>query len=567
MATLTHNLFWGQGARDYRLEVTAGKWPTDTEGSVFIVGPDKRRPGGHWFGEHGMVMKIACAPDRDGRVGVRIRHVDTPVKKLRDRLPQLFKRVFVMEASPFGVTNFGNTNVQSMGDRLFVGYDVGRPLEIDPETLEFITPVGANDEWVQGIPGLLEPMVSVAAHPAPAYDENAIYFVNYTMLPVKSGQGGCWIARWDMEGPVRRWKLEGMSKFDSIHDIKATKDYLVITDLPFVTEPAAMQGKPRKKPAQDFTQLWIVKKSDLEKTPEGGPVRVRELKIPMATGHIALDYENPDGKLQVYLQHIISADLATAVTETTKDRDGRVMDLNFEGMPALGFQPSVIGRYRIDAETGELIEKKLAMDKENFWGGVLWTQNLYTKGSQDRAQNLYYGAMGFDPELITETEWRLYKDSPVNPVPKDKLPESYVPGALARIDLESMEYCDLYRYGGGTFPHPPTFVPRRNCKGDTDGYVVVVIHKNGPKEVHIFDAADIAKGPVARATAPDFNPPLLLHSCWMPPRKGPRSSAYKVDPVKDAWGALKGYPKLAADLVGFARTMAKKPRRPKAEAR
>ena len=46
--TLTTNLFWGQGERDHRLAVVEGHWPEDVEGSVFIVGPDKRRPGGHW---------------------------------------------------------------------------------------------------------------------------------------------------------------------------------------------------------------------------------------------------------------------------------------------------------------------------------------------------------------------------------------------------------------------------------------------------------------------------------------------------------------------------------------
>lgn len=557
MATLTHNLFWGQGERDYQLGVVEGTWPNDIDGGVFIVGPDKRKPGGHWFAEHGIVCKIHCVTGSDGKIPVQMKLVDTPLKRIRERLPQLFGKVFVMEASPFGVTNLGNTNVQPMNERLFLGYDVGRPLEIDPETLEFITPVGSNSEWVQGLPGLLEPMVSVAAHPAPAFDEKCIYFVNYTMMPMEGGESGTWVARWDLEGPVRRWKLEGMSRFDSIHDIKATRDYLVITDLPFVSEAQTFRGKPRTRPAQDFTQLWIIRKSDLKNTPEGGAVRVKELRIPMATGHIAIDYENPDGVIQVYLQHIPTVDLAISINEKERDRDGKVMDRNFEGMPGLGFQPSAIGRYRIAAETGELLEKKLAVDKDNFWGGVLWTQNLYTADSQNRAQNLYYGAMGFDPELITETEWRLYRDSPSNIVPSEELPRQYVPGALARIDLEKMKYVDIYRYDSGTFPHPPTFVPRKNCKGDTDGYVVVIVHKNGPKEVHVFDAGNLKNGPVARATAPDFNPPLLLHSCWMPPRKGPRNSGYKVDPIRDVVGAIRHYPARAANAISFFRLMAK----------
>lgn len=561
MATITHNLFWGAGEGDFRLNVTKGRWPTDADGAVFIVGPDKRRPGGHWFNEHGMICKIHCAPDSGGRVRVQFRLVETPVKKLRDRLPWLFRKVFVMEASPFGVTNLANTNVQPMNDRLFLGYDVGRPVEIDPETLDYVTAVGDNTEWVHSLPGLIEPMTSVAAHPAPAYDENALYFVNYLQIPLPGIETGTWVARWALDGPVERWKLDGIGKFDSIHDIKATKDYLVITDLPFATEPAVVMGGPRKRPNQDFTRLWIVSKKDLRQTPAGGSVPFRELKIPMSTGHIAVDYDNPGGEITVYLQHIGTADLAITCNPNERNRDGQMFDPNHDGLIALDSQPSVVGRYRIAAGTGELKETKLAYDRDQFWGGILWTQNVYTDSSQRKARNLFYGSMGFDPELMAETTWRLYKDYQHAIVPMDRLPEKYIPGALARVDLEQMEYSDVYRYGDGMFPHPPTFVPRRNCQHDLDGYVVVVVHKKAPKEIHIFDAANLAQGPVAVASAPDFNPPFMLHSCWMAPRKGPRPSQYRVDPVKEVWGAVRDVPGRVSAFARMAGLMVRKPKR------
>jgi len=216
MPTLTHNLFWGRGETDQRLRVVDGHWPTDLTGSVYIVGPDKRHPGGHWFGEHGLLCRIDGAPDANGRIRVRHRVIDTPVKRIRDRLPFLFGRLAFMEVSPFGVTNFANTNVQPIDDRLFVGYDAGRPVEVDPDTLAFLTAVGANDEWFQTMPGVLEPLVAVAAHPAPDFVENALYFVNYSQLPVESPESTTFVARWGLDGPIERWPLEGMSAFDSI---------------------------------------------------------------------------------------------------------------------------------------------------------------------------------------------------------------------------------------------------------------------------------------------------------------------------------------------------------------
>lgn len=70
--------------------------------------------------------------------------------------------------------------------------------------------------------------------------------------------------------------------------------------------------------------------------------------------------------------------------------------------------------------------------------------------------------------------------------------------------------------------------------------MVGVVHEDGAKEVQVFDAGHIGEGPPARATAPRFNPPLLLHSCWAPDRVGPRPSGYRIGVGRDVWGAARG---------------------------
>ncbi|MFM7069240.1 MAG: carotenoid oxygenase family protein, partial [Actinomycetes bacterium] len=219
MATLTRNLFRGHGEGDWRLDVTEGHWPADIAGEVFIIGPNKRQPGGHWFGEWGLLHRISCAVGRDGRVAVRSRRVGTRTERLSRRLPRWFRRVEFAEVSPFGVSNLANTNVVSIDDRLFLGYDAGRPVEVDPVTMEAITAVGSNAEWIQSSPGLLEPMTMVAAHAAPAFEERALYFVNYSTVPTTQLSVG----RWALNGPVERWTIATDVPFDSIHDCKATR--------------------------------------------------------------------------------------------------------------------------------------------------------------------------------------------------------------------------------------------------------------------------------------------------------------------------------------------------------
>jgi len=558
VATLTTNLFWGQGEKDHRLEVVEGHWPDDVDGSVFIVGPDKRRPGGHWFAEHGLLEKIHLRPDPDGRIRVEHRRVATRVERLRRRWPRLFRRAAFMEVSPFGVSNLANTNVAGIDGRLFVGYDAGRPVEVDPETLEALTPVGANDEWLQSAPGLVEPMCAVAAHPAPDPDEGALWFVNYALVSASGVTSETHVARWDLDGPVRRWRVEGMSPFDSIHDIKATEHHLVFSDLPFVVEPGAVAGRPRTQRAQSHTSLWFVAKADLAATPVGGTVRATEVRLPIPTGHLYVDHDEVDGRVRLVAQHAPLADLTlTLAPEDTDHRNGRPLPPAYEGFITVAVQPSVIGRYVVDPASGEVHDAEVAHDAERVWGGVLPTTDTYSEGARAHQRQLWYVGAGYDPDLVPESWWRLYGDATDGVVAPDDLPDRAIPGSLARFDLEAMKVAEVWSYEDGAFPSPPTFVPRAGAEDPEDGYVLVVVHRDGPKELQLFDAGHLEAGPLARATAADFNPGLLLHSTWMPDRVGPRPSDYRVPLSRDVRGALRGLPGVFRRLGAMVRASAR----------
>lgn len=554
MPTLTSNLFRGAGEGDWDLEVVEGHWPADAVGRVFIIGPDKREPGGHWFGEWGLLHRIECRPDPSGRVPVRARRVATRVERLQRRYPRLFRRVAFAQVSPFGVSNLANTNVQAIDGRLFVGYDAGRPIEVDPETLEVLTPVGSNREWDQVLPGTLEPMIPVAAHPAPAFEERALYFVNWSPMPGLPTS----VARWGLNGPVERWPLEPMSPFDSIHDVKATRHHLVISDLPFRVEPDAVRGGERTQPNQDVTHLWIVAKDDLRRTVPGRPVRPVEVTLPFPTGHLSVDVDDDDGVIRVNLEHIPLADLMiTCETTRPLHASGRPAPLDYEGLIALGVQPGCVGTYRIDAATGEVLSAERVWD-DRFWGGVLTTHDMSSERAREHVRDLWFAGAGYDPELLPEAWWRLYADAGLDCLvdPHDLPPEGR-PGALAHFDLEAHKVAAVWTYEAGSFPSPPTFVPRAGAESPGDGYVVVLVHADDRKELQIFDARHVDRGPLARAAAPGFNPPLLLHSCWMDHRRGPRPSDYRVRLRDDLAGGLRAAPGVVRRGMAAGRRMAR----------
>jgi len=347
-----------------------------------------------------------------------------------------------------------------------------------------------------------------------------------------------------------------MSPFDSIHDIKATRNHVVFADLPFVIEPEMFRGAPRTIRNQDHTKLWIVRKDDLRATPAGGTVRAVEVRVPMPTGHLYVDYEEVDGHLRIVLQQIPLADLMVSMTRESIDHKNReLIDPNYEGLITLGLQPSVIGRYLVDPATGAVVEGETAIDEERVWGGVLPTTDTYRPEARAHQRQLWYAGAGYDPDLVAEEWWALYGDATDGVVAPTDLPDVPVAGSLARIDLESMKVAEVWSYEDGAFPSPPTFVPRAGATDPDDGYVVVVVHRDGPKAIQIFDADHIESGPLATATSPTFNPNLMLHSCWMADRVGPRPSRYRVPLGRDVKGAVRGMPAVFRSLARMGKAM------------
>lgn len=560
--TLTGNLFRSTGPKDHRLRVVDGTWPTDVAGAVYIVGPDKRSPGGHWFAERGQVMRVQCRPDRQGAIGVTTRLVRTPVLRVRDRLPWLFRTVAFASVSPLGATNLANTNVEAMSGRLFLGYDAGRQVEIDPDTLEYLTPVGSNGEWMQAMPGPVEPMVAVAAHPAADVDEGVMYFANYSPIPGPEGAPSAHVARWDLAGRVDRWPLHGLPHFDTIHDIKSTSGHLVFCDLPFAVGPETFRGLPRTSPNSDITRICVVAKADLRSTPPGSPVPVSTFEVPMPTGHLSVDAREVDGRLTVYLEHIPLSDLMIMLRAGETTHNGTVVPADYEGLIALAVQPGVVGRYVLDLATGEVVDSQVAWD-DRFWGPVLATRDRSSVAARQVSRQLWFAGLGYDPDLIPAEWWRLYADAGLNcVVPPAELPTAPIPGALARFDLDSMKVVELFTFDDGAFASPPQFVPRVDATEPDDGYVFVMVHRDGDKELWMFDSAAIERGPIARATVDGFCPPLLLHSTWLGDERPPRP-AYRIPLRRDVWEACKEMPRHLLSLFRTGRAMAESSRSPR----
>lgn len=168
------------------MEVLQGALPKDLRGHLFVIGPagsvasgglktPPREPTSLLSGD-AYVVRVDL---RDGAATVRGRLLRTP-DLVADELAHArggllrFAHAGLSRVSPvLGVRNTTNTALipfRPRGERrtrLMVTWDAGRPAEIDPESLEWVTHVGEQDEWRAGaLPRAPFPLVFGTAHPA-----------------------------------------------------------------------------------------------------------------------------------------------------------------------------------------------------------------------------------------------------------------------------------------------------------------------------------------------------------------------------------------------------------------
>lgn len=185
---------------DIKLHIE-GTLPEDIQGHVFIVGPVGSvtsgglpyTDGDSLLNGDGMIYRLDF--DQKGEVGFKSRIVTPPCfwadkatrpgtkyDKYRFRNHGLIRFSFALGArnqlnTAFVPIKFPDDSYE----RLLVTYDVGRPYEIDTETLEVVTPIGSNLEWHPAATGFNFPFQPVFSTAHPVFDRHSheLFTVNY----------------------------------------------------------------------------------------------------------------------------------------------------------------------------------------------------------------------------------------------------------------------------------------------------------------------------------------------------------------------------------------------------
>jgi carotenoid cleavage dioxygenase-like enzyme len=545
----------GRDELDLELRVVGGAVPPGLVGHVFVVCALPQGDGSPQFNGDGMLMRF----DFDGqRARLLSRLARTPcfyADEATRGTSDAFANKHLSRTSPtLGARNFANTAFAQFGDRLLVTYDGGRPYEIDPTTLGLATAVGRNDEWFGGLPELLLnfgvgggpfPTVLSTAHPAVDEATRELFFVNYSLqMPLLPGKTA--LVRWDGEGDLERWMLKDDANKDipilqSAHQMAVTRRFVVLMDTAFVTEVAKMTGIGDKEiPQAATTTVWLVRRDDL--AAGGGDVRATRVTLPLDCVHFHVDYDDDDGVV-FHVAHSCTGDASEFVQSDDRRLDGAPLRPDLIGANTAPSDLGALGRYVVDPATGAVTSSALVRDDRYTWGGPALAA---FRAPGDRIPDVYWVSMGLHAELAVERVASMYRDWAARSMPFDAVPFAEGrPATLFRARSNPLAIVDGYAFPAGRVALSPTFVPRAGGTTDPDdGFLVVTVLSDDTgtagssgDELWVFDARNLAQGPLCRLGHVDLDLPFTLHTAFLP-TIAPRTATYRVDVRADYEAAV-----------------------------
>jgi carotenoid cleavage dioxygenase-like enzyme len=513
---------------DLDLHTVEGALPDGLSGHLFVIAPLPWGDGSPVFNGDAMAMRV----DFEGRMArFKSRVLRDPSQRL-DRItrknPLLrFRNRHIARISPvLGVRNELNTAWLTMPTegRLFATYDAGRPWEVDPATLEVIAPVGKTQEWAQAfavkLPWLFPPVLT-GAHPAHDDRTGDTYFPNYSLGAVVAG-AHVRLLHWSGSGALRATRIVDECGRDlrvqSLHQLAITKRWVVLADTAFRLElgrfllPSAWPLTPQRP----YTAFYFVDRAQLE---AGGTVRAKRVVIPRETIHFIADYECPEGKVTLHLAHPCASDASE--TLQASDRlwsSDEPIRRELVGFPASPTDVGLVGRYTIDVEEG-VVESAWLYHDEGTWGPALLTASSIEV--RDRHRHLWWTLGGLLGDALVTRVVEAYRGYPHRKVPVRTLPP-HVPPELVRIDARNAKVIDRFAFPDGVLPSSPQYIPSSIGEGELDGYIVCTAMGAGVRrmssgdEFWVFEAGNLAKGPVCKLGHPSVDFALTLHTTWLP---------------------------------------------------
>ncbi len=350
-------------------------------------------------------------------------------------------------------------------------------------------------------------------------------------------------------------------------------------------------------PMEPNAMFYFVRRKDIEaaiKSHGNAPglpdVTAVSTELPYETLHFLVDYKEEKGKITMHLAHNNAACLAEWLRPYDYQYTGKKYNFlqnltgigktkiptDLLGMIAVGqMDVSRIEKVEIDPTTGSPTRSFNLMSfgntEPNPSGNdtIPNTFNLSFYAYRDQTpidqipekiEHIYWMCSGLYPEALTEFIHKMYaryEHRVISLKLFDQITKEGKPANLIRVNCQTMELEDSYIFDPTQVGMSPQFVPKKgSSQGQKDGYIVCTVYtyreqvKQGEIdcEFWIFDAANLAQGPVCKLGHEKAIFGMTLHTAYTEKAFPLDRSGYKINVEQELEPRLSKRDKTLQDL-------------------
>ncbi len=437
-----------------------GEIPAEMDGAFYRVHPDPqfapRKPGDQFFNGDGMVTMFRF---KDGRVSLKQRYAKTDKWKLENQAGRSlfgsYRNPRTDDPSVIGQhRGTANTNVLVFGDDLIAMKEDSPCLLMDKLTLETDGYTDWNGELT---------LRTFGAHPKIDPATGNLCNISYAADADLSRDATYFEITPD--GQVVRFARFEVPYYTMLHDFGIAGDYVVIPVSPYSSDPTVLeQDRPHFYYDRSLSAWMGVMRRD----GDGSDMRWFEQQEALCSCHVMNAYQEGT---KVHMDTPMSK---IGSLPFFPDKDGAPFD------PELAM--TELARFTVDVTSNEdKVESVTPLGK--------------APGEFPRIDDRMAGKPYRHGWMITYDLAKPYNGPPG--------PFAGVINTLTHFDLKSGEEQSWWCGPDGSIQEP-CFIPRSKDAPEGDGWMVALVddHVRNYSDLCIFDACDVAKGPIARAKLP-----------------------------------------------------------------
>jgi carotenoid cleavage dioxygenase-like enzyme len=370
------------------------------------------------------------------------------------------------------------------------------------------------------------------------------------------------LIRWRGQQTPESWEVvtengENIRINHNMHQVGYTQDYIILCDTNFKFTLDVMLNNPFPGNArldaffrrllsgamEDYSTLYIVKRSDL--VSGARQVKAKRVVLPVETVHFSANYTNDGDKITLHTAHNTSSCPAEWLRFYDRQEvDGQPIDPQRVGLIAVGAMDlGKIGKIVVDVRKKNIDSTTDFLMLPGNPGQALgyphtWAVGLYTYRDMcsattnvEEITHIYWQCYGISKAMLSEYIYKLYKSANRNRTFTAEQVKTFtrlgVPFVLECVDTVAMQVIDFYTFQPDEFYWSLQFVPKAaptpGVAYQRDGYIVCTVvvpvrteHEapHWQPQIWVFDATNLAQGPVCKLQHEDFSFAFTIHSVW-----------------------------------------------------